>query len=72
MQNKIHPAGRGRSVDVPGHELRQATATIYLCSCGKAYLDIYDHRDAQCRHSSHIKECLRVYREQSMQGNPWE
>lgn len=72
VSNNIHPAtGRPVEGDMPGHDLKQATETIWLCQCGQAFFDVHEPRHARQRHYSHIKEVQRVLRDQREQGNPF-
>lgn len=70
--NTSHDGG-GPGIDaLEGHDLKQATATIFLCECGKAFLDVYQNSDAYCRHWLHLKEVREVHHAQRQEGNPFE
>lgn len=66
------PSGRPVAGALEGHELKQATATIWLCACGKAFFDIYENSDAYSRHWGHVKEVREVHHAQRQEGNPFE
>ena len=70
--NLGHHDGGPAADALEGHELKQATATIWLCQCGKAFLDIYQNSDASCRHWLHLKEVRAVHHAQRQEGNPFE